>query len=135
METMQIGPSELAIRAATPRVSVFEYSAPPSTPGPTPHVHPGLDELYLVLAGTLTVETDGRVETVGTGETVRVDGSLPHTFSNESNAPLRLLTVCAPGGFEDYYRMLAAGRRDEAVAFASERFGYAVADPAASCAR
>jgi hypothetical protein len=48
---------------------------------------------------------------------------VPHTFGNRSSDRARFLVVCAPGGFEHYFRAVVAGD-EETIAAVSERFGY-----------
>ena len=55
-------------------------------------------------------------------------GGTPHTFTNATDDPLRMLVVCAPGGFEDYFRALATGDEGEALRVSAE-LGYASAVP------
>jgi mannose-6-phosphate isomerase-like protein (cupin superfamily) len=112
------------VKAATPRVTITDHSVPAGFPGPPLHVHPGFDEVFVVLEGTLTVRVRDAVQELGPGSTAYGPGAVPHTFANPSGEPLRFMVAITPGGFEAYFRALAAG--DEAgVAAASDRFGYA----------
>jgi hypothetical protein len=52
-----------------------------------------------------------------------VSGPVPHTFANPSGDRVRFLSICSPGGFEYFFRAVAAGD-GEAIAAISERFGY-----------
>ncbi len=113
-----------------PRVTVFDYTGPPFFGGPPLHVHPGFDEVYAVLEGTLTVHLRDEIRELEPGGSASIEGAVPHTFSNRTAAPVRFLSICAPGGFEQYFRSLADGKADEAVAEAHERFGYATLEPA-----
>ena len=56
-----------------------------------------------------------------------VSGSVPHTFRNPHGEPARFLSICSPGGFERFFRAVAAGDR-KAIAEVSERFGYTAVD-------
>jgi mannose-6-phosphate isomerase-like protein (cupin superfamily) len=109
--------------AAAPRLTVADYVAPAGFPGPPLHVHPGYDELFLVLEGALAMRVGDAAHTLGPGASAFVAGETPHTFANETGAPVRFLAILAPGGFEDYFRALAAGDEDAAMA-AGARFGY-----------
>jgi hypothetical protein len=53
-----------------------------------------------------------------------VPGTVPHTFANTEAEPVRFLLLCAPGGFEDYFRAVAAGD-EAAMAEVEQRVGYA----------
>ena len=48
---------------------------------------------------------------------------MPHTFDNPGAERARFLSICSPGGFEDFFRAIATGDR-EAIVGVSERFGY-----------
>jgi mannose-6-phosphate isomerase-like protein (cupin superfamily) len=123
VEQLEIRGTQVTIQVSGERLSITDHTAPPGFPGPPLHVHPGFDEAFVVLEGTLTVRRDGEVAEVGAGETAFVEGSVPHTFANTSGEPVRFMAALSPGGFEDYFRALAAGD-DEAVSEVSDRFGY-----------
>jgi mannose-6-phosphate isomerase-like protein (cupin superfamily) len=116
--------NRLVIKAAAARVTVADYTAPAGFPGPPLHVHPGFDEVFVVLDGTLTVRVGEDAHELAPGGTAYVDGTVPHTFANASAEPVRFLVICAPGGFEEYFRAVAAGD-EAAIAAVSERFAYA----------
>ena len=75
--------------------AVVEYTIPPRISGPPLHVHPGMDETWFVLDGELTLHIgDGRTS-LRSGHFVLTSGDVPHTFSNDTGAPVRFLLVCA----------------------------------------
>jgi mannose-6-phosphate isomerase-like protein (cupin superfamily) len=123
IEQLEVRGTTIGIRVSSERISLTDHTAPAGFPGPPLHVHPGFDEVFVVLDGTLSVRVDGDVSEVGAGETAFVEGAVPHTFANESADPVRFLAAISPGGFEGYFRALAAGD-DQAVGEVSERFGY-----------
>jgi len=116
--------TRILVRAASKRVTITDHTVPAGFPGPPLHVHPGFDEVFILLEGTLTVRANEDVREIGPGETAYVEGAVPHTFANATAEPVRFMVAIAPGGFEEYFRALAAGD-DERVAAVSERFGYA----------
>jgi mannose-6-phosphate isomerase-like protein (cupin superfamily) len=61
---------------------------------------------------------------LATGASAYVSGNAPHTFSNPTSEPVRFLVVCSPGGWEHFFRAVAAGD-GATIAAISERFGYA----------
>ena len=122
IETIEIRGATIAIKAAAPRMTLADYTAPAGFPGPPLHVHPGFDEMFYVLDGALSMRLSDEVLELGPGDCAYVDGAVPHTFANPTAAPVRFLVGCAPGGFEDYFRALAAGDED-AIAAVNERFG------------
>jgi mannose-6-phosphate isomerase-like protein (cupin superfamily) len=103
------------------RLSVVEYDAVPGFPGPPLHVH-AFDEVFYVLAGRLTFRVGDEVHEVGPGGCAYLPELVPHTFANPTDERARFLVVCAPGGFEDYFRALAACDSG-AVAEVSARMG------------
>ena len=114
----------IVVRVATPQLTITDHTVPGGFPGPPLHVHPGFDEAFVVLEGALSVRIHDDVREVEAGDVAHVTGSVPHTFANPSDEPLRFMAVMTPGGFEAYFRALAAGD-EQAVAAVSERFGYA----------
>ena len=57
------------------------------------------------------------------GMAAYVGGSVPHTFANPTAERVRFLSICSPGGFEHFFRAVAAGD-GAAIAEVSARFGY-----------
>ena len=45
----------------------------------------------------------GEKTTVRAGETVNVPANAPHSFTNASDRPARLLCVCSPSGQEEFF--------------------------------
>lgn len=122
-ELIEVAGNRITIKVASASQLVCDYVAAPHFAGPPLHVHPGFDESYLVLEGRLEVIVgDERVE-LAPGALAYVNGSVPHTFRNPTGEHARFLSICSPGGFEHFFRALAAGDQ-EAIAAASDRFGY-----------
>jgi mannose-6-phosphate isomerase-like protein (cupin superfamily) len=105
------GPSAVTIKATGEETSgslylgegVFE----PGFPGPPPHYHERLHDMFYVLEGTLTVRLGDEQAELGAGSFVCVPPGVVHTFSNQSAAPVRLLNFNTPAGWENYMRDLA----------------------------
>jgi mannose-6-phosphate isomerase-like protein (cupin superfamily) len=123
-EVLEVRGNRLVIKVASPRQFICDYTAPAGFPGPPLHVHPLFDETFLVLEGQLTVRVGDDVTHLAPGGTAFVPGAVPHTFANTGPEPVRFLLVCSPGGFEDYFRAVAAGDEPAMVA-AGDRMGYA----------
>ncbi|HEX6389703.1 MAG TPA: cupin domain-containing protein [Solirubrobacteraceae bacterium] len=83
-----------------------EASIPPGFEVP-PHYHETLHDMFYVLEGTLTLLYDGEEREAGPGTFALVPPGIVHAFFNRSDAPVRLLNLSVPGGFEDYMRELA----------------------------
>jgi mannose-6-phosphate isomerase-like protein (cupin superfamily) len=89
-------------------ISLSETTLPPGFPGPVPHVHERLLDSFYVLEGTLTVRLGDREVEAGAGSYSIVPPGNVHTFANRSDAPVRMLNLMAPGGFEQYLKDVAA---------------------------
>ncbi len=122
-ELIEVAGNRIRIITATADQLVCDYSAAPNFPGPPLHVHPGFEETYLVLEGRLQVTVGDERRELEPGAAAYVSGTVPHTFDNPTGERTRFLSVCTPGGFEHFFRAMAAG--DQAMIKAvSERFGY-----------
>lgn len=103
--------------------SLLEYEAPAHFEGPPPHWHATVTEAFYVLAGTLTFVIDEQTVTAGPGAFVLVPTGVVHTFLNATAEPVRFLTFCSPGGFEQYF--------DDLVALVAASPAWPPQDPAA----
>jgi len=63
----------------------------------TGHHHDELEELYLVVAGTLTMRFGDDVRTVGAGSAVRVAPETVRSHRNEGDEPVELWAVSRQG--------------------------------------
>ena len=122
-ELIEVAGNRIRIMVASPSQLVCDYSAAPHFPGPPLHIHPGFDETYLVLEGRLEVTVEKERRELVPGAAAYVSGSTPHTFANPGGERVRFLSICSPGGFERFFRAVAAGD-PEAVREISEDFGY-----------
>ena len=64
--------------------------------------------MFYVLEGTLTLRVGDDELEAQPGTFACIPPGTVHTFSNRSDAPVRLLNVNTPGGWENYMRDLAA---------------------------
>ena len=122
-ELIEVAGNRIRIMVARPSQLVCDYSAAPCFPGPPVHVHPGFDETSVVLEGRLEVTVGENRRVLEPGAAAYASGSVPHTFANPAGERVRFLSICSPGGFEEFFRAVATGDR-EAIAKISERFGY-----------
>lgn len=88
--------------------SLTETTLPPGFPGPVPHVHERTLDSFYVLDGTLTVRLGDREVEAGPGSFAIVPPGNVHTFANRTGAPVRMLNLMAPGGFEQYLKEVSA---------------------------
>jgi mannose-6-phosphate isomerase-like protein (cupin superfamily) len=91
----------------------MEFTLPPGSVSPPPHVHHGLTEEYEVIEGSLDVMSAGAWTTLGPGESASIPPETLHTFKNRSGATVRVRNVHRPAArFEDYiehiYRLTRA---------------------------
>lgn len=77
------------------------WSMPPGFASPY-HVHHREDEAFYVLEGELAVVCDGQWLKAGPGTYVFGPREIPHGFKVIGKAPVRMLLLCAPGGFENF---------------------------------
>ena len=80
----------------------------PGFPGPPPHRHRRLHDMFYVLEGTLTLRLGDETLELAPGSFVCVPPGVVHTFSNPGDAPVRLLNFNTPAGWEHYMRDLGA---------------------------
>jgi quercetin dioxygenase-like cupin family protein len=115
-ERITVGASSLSIKAETTTtggaVFLSETEIEPGFPGPPPHTHEHMHDMFYVLQGVLTVLVDGRTIEAAPGTYVCAPPGTVHTFSNRSGAPVRFLNLATPAGFEGYMRELGAAFSD-----------------------
>jgi len=68
-----------------------------------PHVHPGMDESFYVLEGTLELEMGGATHTLPAGSFVHIPRGTAHAQGSATDRPVKLLTTFSPGGFEAFF--------------------------------
>jgi quercetin dioxygenase-like cupin family protein len=74
----------------------------PQGGGPPPHRH-DFEELFTILEGEIEVTFRGERSTVRAGETLNIPANAPHSFTNASDRPARLLCMCSPSGQEEFF--------------------------------
>jgi mannose-6-phosphate isomerase-like protein (cupin superfamily) len=83
----------------------------PAGSSPPLHIHHREDEAILVLEGGLTIRRGDETFSAGPGSFTVLPRGVPHTFVVEGHTPVRLLSICTPGGFEQFF--VDAGRPAE----------------------
>jgi mannose-6-phosphate isomerase-like protein (cupin superfamily) len=79
--------------------SISEWWLDPHTKGPGPHTHPE-DDVFYVLAGTMSVLVGTEWVEATAGSFVLVPGNMTHDFENRGPQCAGMLNVSAPGNFE-----------------------------------
>ena len=74
----------------------------PQGGGPAPHRH-DFEEMFTVLEGEIEATFRGETSTVRAGETINIPANAPHSFTNASEQPARLLCMCTPPGQEEFF--------------------------------
>lgn len=81
--------------------SISEWWLEPHTKGPGTHHHPE-DDVFYVLAGTMSLRINDDWTDAPAGSFVLVPGGTPHDFENRSDERAGMLNVSAPGTFEEH---------------------------------
>jgi quercetin dioxygenase-like cupin family protein len=82
--------------------SLMEHlTMPPGFASPY-HVHHLEDEAFYVLEGEVAFVCDGKWSKAGPGGYVFGPREIPHGFKAIGTAPVRMLILCAPAGFERF---------------------------------
>ena len=74
----------------------------PQGGGPPPHRH-DFEEMLQVLEGEIEATFRGEKSVVRAGETLNIPANAPHSFTNASERPARLLCMCTPPGQEEFF--------------------------------
>ena len=86
--------------------SISEWWLDPHTAGPGAHSHPE-DDVFYVLAGTMSVRLGDEWTDAGPGSFVLVPGGVTHDFENRGEVRAGVLNFYAPGTFEEHMPAIA----------------------------
>ena len=86
------------------KYTLIDMHVPPGG-GPPPHRH-DFEEMFTVLDGEVLVTFRGQTIVARAGETINVPANAPHSFTNASGTPSRLLCLCAPAGQEEFFTLV-----------------------------
>ena len=86
------------------KYTLIDMHVPPGG-GPPPHRH-DFEEMFSVLDGEVLVTFRGKTMVARAGETINVPANAPHSFTNASGTPARLLCLCAPAGQEEFFTLV-----------------------------
>jgi uncharacterized cupin superfamily protein len=73
--------------------------------GPPSHRH-DFEESFTILEGEIEATFRGRKTVVKAGETLGIPANAPHSFTNATSQPARLLCICAPAGQEEFFKQV-----------------------------
>ena len=99
------------------RYAVIEVHTPPGL-GPELHIHPGQNELFFVLAGSIGVQCGSHREILKVGDSFMAPADVPHAFVALGKEPAHMLFLFDPAGemeafFAEYAPMLDANREPD----------------------
>lgn len=83
------------------RFCLIDMHIPPGG-GPPPHRH-DFEESFTLLSGELEFMFRGEPCTLKAPHTIHIPANAPHAFRNASEAPARVLCICAPAGQEEFF--------------------------------
>jgi len=84
------------------RYSLLELVELPGYKTP-PHKHPGMDETFYVLEGTLELRIAGQAHRLPAGSYAHIPRDTPHAQGSADEKPVRLLVTLSPGEFESFF--------------------------------
>lgn len=111
-EAIDVGRSSLVLKgtgaSSDGMFFLSETTVEPGFPGPPPHVHRELHDLFYVLDGTLILSNGDETTAAAAGSFACFTPGTVHTFSNPGDEPVRFLNFNTPAGWEGYMRELGA---------------------------
>jgi len=113
------------------RYAMLDMLIPPNG-GPPPHRH-DFEEQFHVLEGEIVLTFRGERLTADAGTTVNIPARAPHSFTNATNQPARLLCVVSPPGMEQFFAAFGdelASRTSPAPELSDEQLQRKLSDAA-----
>ena len=111
-EAVDVGGSSIVLKgtgaSSDGMFFLSETTVEPGFPGPPPHVHRELHDLFYVLDGTLILRDGDETIAAEPGTFACFPPGTVHTFSNPGDEPVRFLNFNTPAGWEGYMRELGA---------------------------
>jgi quercetin dioxygenase-like cupin family protein len=109
-EVIDLGPARVRILedggTTAHRLGLAEITLAPHSAGPPQHRHARHDEGFYVVSGTARFTVGETVHQAPAGTLVTVPPGAPHTFANDSGAPLVMLNTFTPDLYVQYFRDL-----------------------------
>ena len=75
----------------------------PNVPGPPPHFHTALNEVFMVLEGEMEFLINGKLKKIRQGETVDLPPHVVHTFNNVGASTCKWVNIHSPKGFLSFF--------------------------------
>lgn len=115
-EAVDVGGSSIVLKgtgaSSDGMFFLSETTVEPGFPGPPPHVHRDLHDLFYVLDGTLILRDGDETIAAETGTFACFPPGTAHTFSNPGDEPVHFLNFNTPAVWEGYMRELGAAFAD-----------------------
>ena len=77
---------------------------PPNVPGPPPHFHSALSEVFMVIEGEMEFAINGKVKILKQGESVDLPPNVVHTFKNGGSSTCKWVNIHSPKGFLSFFK-------------------------------
>lgn len=84
----------------------------PNVPGPPPHFHTALNEVFMVLEGEMEFLVNGETKTIHQGESVDLPPNVVHTFNNAGSSTCKWLNIHSPKGFLSFFEEMGISEND-----------------------
>ncbi|MDF1694565.1 MAG: cupin domain-containing protein [Saprospiraceae bacterium] len=78
------------------KMGIYEITLPPKTIGAKLHYHRFMDETFIVIKGTLTIEVGDKIQEAKPGTIAYVPRFTPHGFRNNTDQTVQLLLIFNP---------------------------------------
>ncbi|NNE13633.1 MAG: cupin domain-containing protein [Saprospiraceae bacterium] len=72
-------------------------------PGPPPHNHLKLDEVFIVIKGEMEFIINGKVKIAKAGDSIDLPRETIHTFRNASDSTCTWINIHSPKGFMNFF--------------------------------
>lgn len=85
----------------------------PNVPGPPPHFHTKMAELFMVLEGEMEFMVNGEIKHLKKGESIDLPSNVLHTFKNVGDTPCKWVNIHSPKGFLSFFEKMGVSASEE----------------------
>jgi quercetin dioxygenase-like cupin family protein len=85
------------------QLGVYEIVLQPGAIGARLHFHRYTDEVFVVLKGTLTIQSSETIQNVGEGTVIQIPRLTPHAFCNNAATETKILLVFNPARKREFF--------------------------------
>jgi mannose-6-phosphate isomerase-like protein (cupin superfamily) len=103
--------------------------------GPPQHIHKAEEEAFYVLEGEVNVQIGDQTIRGLAGSFVLIPRGTVHTFWNAGSTPAKLLVICSPPGFEQFFVEVVGDEEIDTATFvergmaASQKYNLEIVGP------